>query len=173
MLTYERIRAINRGSRHVKRSVRERGHEMQIRKATTADADRIADLLTQLGYPGTEGLIREKIVQLDRHTDAELVVAIEDGEVLGFISIHFIPQIALPGSFARISYLCVDERARGGGIGKHLEAYCEQLAGERDCDRIEVHCHSRRKRAHDFYYRQGYEESPKYLMKKLNRGSTG
>ena len=140
---------------------------MQIRKATLADADKITDLLTQLGYPGTEGFIREKIMQLNGHPDAELVVAIEHGDVLGFISIHFIPQIALPGSFARICYLCVEEGARSRGIGRHLELYCERLAGERNCDRIEVHCHSRRERAHEFYYRQGYEESPKYLMKKL------
>jgi GNAT superfamily N-acetyltransferase len=144
---------------------------MQIRKATMADADRIADLLTQLGYPGTEGFIREKIVQLNSHPDAELVVAIEGGDILGFISIHFIPQIAFPGSFARISYLCIEEGARGKGVGRHLESYCERLARDRDCDRIEVHCHSRRKRAHEFYYRQGYEESPKYLMKKLSSRS--
>ena len=130
---------------------------MQIRKATVADADRIADLLTQLGYPGTEIFIRDKIVQLDSHPDAELVVAVEDGEVLGFISIHFIPQIALPGSFARISYFCVEAGVCGRRIGTRLEAYCEHLASDRDCDRIEVHCHSRRKKAHDFYYRQGYE----------------
>jgi GNAT superfamily N-acetyltransferase len=141
---------------------------MQIRKATMADADRIADLLSQLGYPGTEGFIREKIVQLSIHPDAELVLAIEGNDILGFISIHFIPQIALPGSFARISYLCVDEGARGRGVGRHLASYCEHLATDRDCDRIEVHCHSRRKRAHDFYYRMGYEESPKYLIKKLS-----
>jgi hypothetical protein len=48
-----------------------------------------------------------------------------------------------------------------------MEAYCEQLARERGCDRMEVHCHSRRVRAHAFYGRQGYEESPKYLIKKL------
>jgi GNAT superfamily N-acetyltransferase len=143
-------------------------NEVQIRTATVADADKIAVLLTQLGYPGTESFIREKIVQLNAHPDAELVVAIEDGKVLGFISIHFIPQIALAGSFARISYFCVEDEVRGRGIGRHLESYCEQLALDRDCDRIEVHCHSRRKRAHDFYYRQGYEESPKYLMKKLD-----
>jgi GNAT superfamily N-acetyltransferase len=141
---------------------------MQIRKATANDADTIADLLAQLGYPGTEGFIREKIEQLNSHLDAELVVAVQDGEVLGFISIHFIPQIALPGAFARISYLCVEERARGRGVGRHLESYCERLARDRNCDRIELHCHEHRKKAHDFYYRQGYEESPKYLMKKLN-----
>lgn len=140
---------------------------MQIRKATLADADKLTILLTQLGYPGTEGFIREKIVQLDEHADAELLVAVEYGEILGFISIHFVPQIALPGSFARVSYLCVGEEAQNRGIGRLLISYCEALARERACDRIEVHCHSRRVKAHEFYYRQGFEESPKYLTKRL------
>jgi GNAT superfamily N-acetyltransferase len=142
--------------------------DMQIRKATLADADKMADLLTQLGYPGTRGFIQEKIIELNEHPDEELVVAVEDGEALGFLSIHFIPQIALPGGFARISYLCVDEGARSRGIGGQLESYCERLARERRCDRIEVHCHSRRERAHKFYARQAYKESPKYLIKKLD-----
>ena len=141
---------------------------MQIRKAALADAGKMTELLIQLGYPGTEGFIRERIMQLNDHPDEELAVAVEHGEVLGFISIHFIPQIALPGPFARISYLCVDEGARSRGIGGQLEAYCERIARERHCDRIEVHCHSRRERAHKFYSRQGYMESPKYLMKKLD-----
>jgi GNAT superfamily N-acetyltransferase len=143
-------------------------YDMQVRKAELADADKMSDLLTQLGYPETQGFIREKIMQLNDHPDEELVVAVEAGEVLGFISIHLIPQIALPGAFARISYLCVDEGARSRGIGGQLESYCESLARERHCDRIEVHCHSRRERAHKFYSRQGYKESPKYLMKKLD-----
>jgi GNAT superfamily N-acetyltransferase len=141
---------------------------MEIRSATLLDADKIEGLLTQLGYPGTEEFIREKIVQLTSHPDGELAVAVEQGEVVGFISIHFIPQLGLAGSFARISYLCVDETARGRGIGGQLEAYCERRARDRGCDRIELHCHSRRERAHRFYQRQGYEESPKYLMKKLD-----
>jgi GNAT superfamily N-acetyltransferase len=48
-----------------------------------------------------------------------------------------------------------------------MEEYVVMLAKERGCDRIEVHCHSRRTDAHRFYSRQGYEESPKYLMKRL------
>jgi GNAT superfamily N-acetyltransferase len=141
---------------------------MEIRPATLADAAKIADLLTQLGYPGTEKFIREKILELTGHPDGDLAVAVEEGEVLGFISLHFIPQLGLAGSFARISYLCVDETVRGRGFGRRLEAYCEQRARERGCDRIELHCHSRREQAHRFYRRQGYEESPQYLMKKLD-----
>jgi GNAT superfamily N-acetyltransferase len=148
-------------------SVKKMECEMEIRKAGVADADRITYLLTQLGYPGTEGYLRDKIVRMESHPDAELAVAVEDGVIAGLISIHFIPQIALPGSFARISYLVVDEEFQGRGVGTGLESYCLRLARERGCDRIEVHCHSRRKRAHDFYHRQGYEESPKYLIKKL------
>lgn len=30
-----------------------------------------------------------------------------------------------------------------------------------------VRCHSRRALAHEFYQRRGFEESPKYLMKRL------
>ena len=140
---------------------------MTLRKATQADAARIADLLTQLDYPGTQVFIDDKIAELLAHPDEEIVVAVENGGILGFISIHFIPQIALRGSFARISYLCVDAAARGKGIGRALEEYCVQAATSRGCDRIELHSHSRRQRAHAFYFRQGYEESPKYLMKRL------
>lgn len=142
---------------------------MEIRKVTLADADKISGLLTQLGYPGTAAFILARIEELIGHPDAELAVAVEDGTVLGVISVHFIPQLALPGAFARISYLCVDESARSRGIGRLLESWCESMARERGCDRIELHCHSRREEAHRFYHRQGYEDSPKYLMKKIGQ----
>ncbi|WP_139803611.1 GNAT family N-acetyltransferase, partial [Cronobacter sakazakii] len=82
-------------------------------------------------------------------------------------SLHFIPQLALKGDFCRISYFCVSSNARSKGIGRLLESEGETLARARGCDRIEVHCHSRRSDAHRFYYRQGYTESPKYLCKSL------
>ncbi|MFM2483785.1 hypothetical protein [Celerinatantimonas yamalensis] len=36
------------------------------------------------------------------------------------ISVHFIPQLALAGDFARISYFCVADTARGRGIGAYM-----------------------------------------------------
>lgn len=140
---------------------------MEIRTATETDASKIVGLLTQLGYPGTEGFIRDKIRKLANHPDGVVVVAVENGAVVGFISLHFIPQVALPGDFARISYLCVDEAVRSGGIGRQLLSYAELRARQRGCDRLELHCHSRRERAHEFYFRHGYAESPKYLLKML------
>ena len=88
-------------------------------------------------------------------------------DILGFLSLHFIPQIALQGDFARISYFAVDNEARSLGIGRQLEERATRLATERGCALMEVHCHTRRTRAHEFYARQGWIESPKYLIKKL------
>ena len=140
---------------------------MNIRSAVFDDKDTIANLLAQLGYPGTEQFLEEKIDQLLTHPDALLLVAEHKSQVQAFISLHFIPQLALRGDFCRISYFCVDEDVRGMGLGKTLGAAAMQEALARGCDRIEVHCHERRSQAHEFYFRQGFHESPKYLLKML------
>jgi GNAT superfamily N-acetyltransferase len=146
---------------------------MNIRDGCLDDAAEIVRLLEQLGYPGASDFIEAKIAQLLSHPDALLLVAVEStGHLVGFVSAHFIPQIALAGDFCRISYLCVDEQSRSLGIGRQLEEKIVELANERKCDRIEVHCHRRRDRAHRFYSRQGYSEDPKYLLKKLSHFSS-
>ncbi|UKB85752.1 GNAT family N-acetyltransferase [Chryseobacterium sp. MEBOG06] len=132
------------------------------------DQNAVAVLLDQLGYPDTGEFIAQKIKNLLNDPDEYLtVVENSEGKVTAFISIHIIPQIALKGDFARISYFSVDENFRSSGLGKQLEEYCEKIARTRKCDRIEVHCNGKREKAHQFYYRQGYTESPKYLIKKL------
>lgn len=138
-----------------------------IRKVTLKDGDRLVTLLEQLGYPHTEAFIQDRVGELLNHSDEMLVVYEEDETILALLSLHIIPQIALLKPFLRISYFIVDEGARGKRIGEKLEAYATEFAREKACDRIEVHCHERRKDAHRFYIRQGYSESPKYFMKML------
>ena len=142
--------------------------KMEIRKAKPTDSIRISELLLQLEYPVYDEFIEERVAELSQHQNEELIIAEKEGKIIAVLSIHFIPQLAVQGSFARISYFCVDEHARSKGIGRELEKYFEQVARDRGCDRIEVHCHSRRIRAHEFYERQGYIESPNYFIKKLN-----
>ncbi|AXX02039.1 N-acetyltransferase [Cronobacter sakazakii] len=137
------------------------------RTATPADATAISALLTELDYLDTAHFIDQRLAELLVHPDERVLVAEEDGALLGVLSLHFIPQLALKGDFCRISYFCVSSNARSKGIGRLLESEGEALARARGCDRIEVHCHSRRSNAHRFYYRQGYTESPKYLCKSL------
>ena len=140
---------------------------MVIRKAVIEDWKQISSLLDQLEYSNTESFIKEKLEVLLRNPNEELLVFEESNQVIAFISMHFIPQLALKGDFARISYFAVDQHIRSKGLGRKIEEYCTNLAIEKNCDRIEVHCHSRRTDAHRFYMRQGYSESPKYFIKML------
>jgi GNAT superfamily N-acetyltransferase len=150
-----------------------------IRPATAADADGISRLLAQLEYPGTEDFIASRLETMLADAAEALLVWAEPpaapesadppnaDAILAVLSLHFIPQLALKGDFARISYFAVDGNARSRGIGSLLEAEATRLARERGCALLEVHCHTRRTRAHEFYARQGFEESPKYLIKRL------
>src|ERR1700722_5234383 len=159
---------------------------MSIRSATIGDWEGISRLLTQLEYPGTAGFMPSKLERLLNDPAETLLVwdqppappglpatlpeppaPSEPSTILGFLSLPFIPQIALQGDFARISYFAVDDEARSQGIGRQLEETATRLAAEKGCTLMEVHCHTRRTRAHEFYARQGWTESPKYLIKKL------
>jgi len=141
----------------------------RVREARRDDAVTIARLLGQLGYPASDELIDRRLEQQLDHDDACLLVAEgDDGQLLGFISLHFIAQLALERDFCRISYLCVDSTTRSQGIGELLVQAAEQRARGRGCDRMELHCDVRRDAAHRFYARLGYEDAPKYFRRSLN-----
>ena len=142
---------------------------MDVRSGRLQDAAHIAELLGQLDYAATVDFVEDKLSRLVQHPDAQLLVAVDGNDkVIGFVSLHFIPQLGVEGDFCRISYFCVDRKSRSAGVGKRLEAAVVEVAAQRQCDRIEVHCHARRSSAHNFYARQGYSEDPKYLLKRLN-----
>lgn len=140
---------------------------MSIRQATLADAPVISNLLEQLGYPGTESYLEDNLAVMLRQPSSDVLVYELDNKVVGFIAFDFIPQIVVKGDFMRISCFAVDKNTRSAGVGRQLEDHISQLARERNCDRIEVHCHTRRVDAHRFYERQGYQESPKYFFKSI------
>lgn len=149
---------------------------MPIRPARPSDAAGIGRLLTQLEYPGTEEFLEIRLATMLQDPAETLLVWEEPADqehsigpprILALLSLHFIPQIALRGDFARISYFVVDDSTRSQGIGRALEEEAARLARKKECDRLEVHCASRRTGAHLFYKKRGYKVSPKYLIKRL------
>jgi GNAT superfamily N-acetyltransferase len=143
-------------------------HQAVIRRARLSDASHIGRLLNQLGYPVSARFVHCQLTALLSDCNEDLLVAeADDTRVIAFLAMHCVPQIAVEGGFARISYLCVDKEMRSRGLGKKLEREACRLAAEKGCDRIELHCHARRTDAHGFYARQGYTESPKYFIKRL------
>lgn len=140
---------------------------MNIRQADLKDSFALSALLSELGYGGTENFIEQRLAQLSSDPSEALLVAEFGNQVLGFLSMHFIPQLALAGDFARISYFCIAEGERSKGVGQQLLQHAESLAAQRGCDRMEVHCHHSRLKANQFYAREGYVESPRYHVKDL------
>ncbi len=140
---------------------------MPIREALIKDETYIKPLLEQLGYPLPAEVLHQNINDLLNHPDHKLLVYELDDDVVAFISIHFVPYIALQGNAAIITYFAVDQEMRSKGIGKEMEEYAVKLAKEKNCARIQLHSNIRRKDAHRFYERQGYIESPKYFHKPL------
>ncbi|MFA2946878.1 GNAT family N-acetyltransferase [Acinetobacter pittii] len=141
---------------------------MNIRSAKSEDTQAICDLLKQMGYPQPLALIQEKFEILHNDSNSQILIAEERGKICGFLSLYFIPQIALQGDFAKICYLCVDENMRSKGVGHLLVQEAERLARQRGCDRMELHSGMQRPLAHQFYLREGYIEAPKYFRKALN-----
>ncbi|MBN6528941.1 GNAT family N-acetyltransferase [Acinetobacter pittii] len=141
---------------------------MNIRSAKSEDTQAICDLLKQMGYPQPLALIQEKFEILHNDSNSQILIAEEKGKICGFLSLYFIPQIALQGDFAKICYLCVDENMRSKGVGHLLVQEAERLARQRGCDRMELHSGMQRPLAHQFYLREGYIEAPKYFRKALN-----
>ncbi|MCG9515086.1 GNAT family N-acetyltransferase [Acinetobacter pittii] len=141
---------------------------MNIRFAKSEDTQTICDLLKQMGYLQPLALIQEKFELLNNDSNSKILVAEEEDKICGFLSLYFIPQIALQGDFAKICYLCVDEKMRSKGVGHLLVQEAERLARQRGCDRMELHSGMQRSLAHQFYLREGYIEAPKYFRKALN-----
>ncbi|SDL66385.1 Ribosomal protein S18 acetylase RimI [Glycomyces sambucus] len=128
---------------------------MLIRPVRTADADAVAVLLGQLGYPQHEGVAARLEAWHADPSSAAFAPESEDG-VLGVIAVHVCPYFERPGAWGRIVALVVAETARGQGVGARLVAAAESFAAARGCERMEVTSNDRRADAHAFYEARGY-----------------
>ena len=86
--------------------------QLNIRRAGLQDATALARLLGQMEYAQDLVQLKVRLQQLLDHPQELLLVAELEQQACAFLSMHFIPQLALAGDFARISYFCVDEALR-------------------------------------------------------------
>ncbi|MBS1504893.1 MAG: GNAT family N-acetyltransferase [Bacteroidetes bacterium] len=138
-----------------------------IRNATYRDAPFIKGLLIGLGYQTNLSFL---IDQLERQFDSEsnhVYVCDINKEVVGFVTVHYLPQLAREGGIAIISNLSVDESVRSTNIATALEHYVTEKARIKKCGQIQVHCLDWKIPADQFYLKHGYQEYPKYFIKRL------
>jgi GNAT superfamily N-acetyltransferase len=139
--------------------------EISIRQATESDAEALAALVGELGYPTAPATALER---LKDSTDAgdRVLVAVHRSNVIGLILLHRTPFLHRPPD-GRISTLVVSGDYRGHGVGGRLIEAAESVFRDWGCSRIEVSSGAQRADAHRFYLRAGYSEQPRRFIKVL------
>jgi N-acetylglutamate synthase-like GNAT family acetyltransferase len=143
---------------------------MSIRNATYHDAPAIKLLLHGLSYTSTVSLLVDQLEMLFSKEDHQVYVYELKKEVVGFITVHFLPQLAFDGGLMLITYLSADESVKDTGVAKELEEYVTKQARLKKCEKIQMHLLDWRTPVHQFYLQQGYTEYPRCFTKQLVYG---
>ncbi len=127
-----------------------------IRVATLDDAQAIAGLCSQLGYPTTPPQSAARltaVVRSDGH--AVLVACLSDGLVVGWAHVFLALRIE-SNTFAELGGFVVAEAHRGLGIGRALLAAAEEWCVEQGVFKLRVRTRSGRVDARAFYEGFGF-----------------
>jgi ribosomal protein S18 acetylase RimI-like enzyme len=138
-----------------------------LRSATPEDADTIASLFTDEGYPAGPSDIVER---LERFASpySRVIVAEHEEALIGFIAVHAMPRFEHDDRILRILALVVDAGARERGVGRTLMAEAERIGVELGAAFVEITAGHHRPEARHLYEQLGYDASvTAYLRKKL------
>ncbi|HNV79452.1 MAG TPA: GNAT family N-acetyltransferase [Thermomonas sp.] len=138
-----------------------------LRSAMIADADDVARLLTDLGYPCEIEDAAERIDAIAANDRQALVLARRDGAVCGLVALDFMYYLPLGTITCRVTALVVTPTAQGLGIGRQLLKEAERRARSGGAARIELTSGSQRTEAHAFYRACGYKDSSVRFVKQL------
>lgn len=140
---------------------------IETRLATAEDAEAIAALFTEEGFPAGPSDIVDRLGRFVSRFSAVRVAA-SGGEVIGFVAVHVLPRFEHSDRIARVVALVVDAGARERGVGHRLMAEAEAIARDTGCAFIEVTAGHHRADALALYEAVGYEPGvAAYLRKRL------
>lgn len=140
-----------------------------VRAATEEDIPRILelynDLTSTVSPTGEQSLpslddVQRVISEIASMPGHELLVAEEDGAVVGTMVLLIVPNLshrALP--WAIIENLVVDGKYRRRGIGRLLMEYAIEQARKAGCYKVQLLSNKKRHEAHQFYQTLGFETS--------------
>jgi len=143
---------------------------VSIRECDAADADALAALSGQLGYPSTTAQVAARFVALATRPDWGAYVAELDERIAGSVFVHAVFSLQRDPC-AEIGGLIVDEDHRNRRIGEALVAAAEDWARQGGYTEMIVHSNVSRLDAHRFYQRLGYTtpKAQQYFHKELAR----
>ena len=141
---------------------------MKIREARADDAEALARLLDQLGYPASAEAVERRLARLAASDSDRVFVAELQGSVVGFAAVHVSLAVEYDEPAAKLSAIAVDEEHRRRGIGEALVAAAEEESRARGCGLLFLTTAERRADAHAFYERIGFEHTGRRYVKTFN-----
>jgi N-acetylglutamate synthase-like GNAT family acetyltransferase len=106
--------------------------EVTIRQVRTEDAEEVAKLSEQLGYPSSLEQMKRRIDSMINLQQEKVFVAVsKDGVVIGWIHVFTAMRVESK-SFAEIGGIVVDSEYRNRGIGKKLLKQAEGWAAQKN-----------------------------------------
>ena len=96
--------------------------------------------------------------QLSNDANHELIVAEQNGEVIGTLHLMFLPSISFQGGLrGQIESVRVDKRFQSQGIGSEMMKWAMERARQRGAHVVQLTTHKTRVDAHRFYERLGFK----------------
>jgi len=120
-----------------------------VRTATAADAEELARLSGELGYPSTASQVHGRLSLLD-DSERTLLVAVAGGRLAGFIDVH-VQRVVEADPYAEVGGLVVSAKHRGRGLGAALLTAAATWARERGLAVMWIRANLAREGAHEFY----------------------
>ena len=149
---------------------------LKFRQATQSDLSEIVRMLADdfLGQtreryenPLPESYLKA-FAEIEADNNNELIVAENDGEVIGTLQITFTPSISFQGGKrATVESVRVDEKYRGQGIGKEMMKWAIERAKQENCISMQLTTNLERTDAHRFYENLGFKGSHLGMKLKL------
>jgi GNAT superfamily N-acetyltransferase len=98
--------------------------------------------------------------QIEKDPNHQLIVAEQNGEVVGTLHLMFLPSISYQGGLrAQVESVRVDRRFQNQGIGSAMMRWTIDRAKQRGAHVIQLTTHQTRRDAHRFYERLGFKGS--------------
>ena len=148
--------------------------KLNIRPAKKNDIPLILGLLYELGRPKPEkdsdvdtfrNLVKKQISDSDKTI---LVAESNDVNVVGMVSVIFLPRLNQIKYEMYIPELIVTEKHQKKGIGTKLIEACISLAKDNKCYQIRLESGIHRTEAHQFYKNLGFESKSSSFTKKFD-----
>jgi ribosomal protein S18 acetylase RimI-like enzyme len=127
-----------------------------VRDATIADSDRMAQLVSDLGYPTSLSQMYMRLESILRDGDYHMLVACDGDRIVGFIGTRIGPLYESDHLYGQIMAVAVARDRQRSGVGRMLVQAAESILIQDSARVLVVASGNHRTDAHAFYEKNGY-----------------